>query len=40
MLVFSSGGYRFGDFCRIGAPLDALLWIAGSLLIPLLWPLQ
>ena len=40
MLVFSSGGYRFGDFCRVGAPLDALLWIAGSLLIPLLWPLR
>jgi len=40
MLVFSSGGYRFGDFARAGMPLDLLLWVAGSFLIPLFWPLH
>lgn len=38
LLVYNAGGYRFADFCRIGIPLTILLWILGSLLIPLIWP--
>jgi len=37
MLVYGPGGYRFRDFVRAGLPLDILLWIAGSLLIPVFW---
>jgi len=37
MLVYGAGGYRFSDFCRVGIPLDILLWIVGSLTIPLIW---
>ena len=37
MLVYGPGGYKFRDFVRVGLPLDILLWIAGSLLIPLFW---
>lgn len=37
MLVYGPGGYRFRDFVRVGLPLDILLWIAGSLLIPVFW---
>lgn len=40
MLVYGPGGYRFSDFFRVGAPLDVLLWITGSLCIPLLWPIR
>ena len=36
--VFGAGGYRFSDFPKIGAPLNILLWIAASILIPIFWP--
>ena len=38
MMVYGPGGYRFGDFIRIGLPLNLLLWIVCVALIPLLWP--
>ncbi len=37
-LVMGPGGYRFSDFIRTGAPLNLLVWIFGSLLIPWLLP--
>ncbi|MEE3158228.1 MAG: SLC13 family permease, partial [Pseudomonadota bacterium] len=37
--VYSAGGYRFADFMRIGVPLNLIMWAAGSLIIPLIWPL-
>jgi len=37
--VYSAGGYRFADFMRIGVPLNLIMWAAGSLIIPLVWPL-
>ena len=37
--VYSAGGYRFTDFMRIGAPLNLIMWAAGSLIIPLIRPL-
>ncbi len=36
--VFGAGGYRFMDFPRVGAPLNFILWIAASILIPVFWP--
>ncbi|MCG6156549.1 SLC13 family permease [Rubinisphaera margarita] len=38
MMVYGPGGYRFGDFVRIGTPLNLLLWITAIFLIPLFWP--
>ncbi|MDR4506222.1 MAG: SLC13 family permease [Candidatus Scalindua sp.] len=38
MMVYGPGGYRFSDFLRIGGPLNAILWIAAVILIPLFWP--
>jgi di/tricarboxylate transporter len=38
MLVYGPGGYRFTDYLRVGIPLNILLGIAASLLIPLIWP--
>ncbi len=37
-LVYSAGNYRFGDFARLGVPMNLLTWAASSLLIPLFWP--
>ena len=38
MLVYGPGGYRFTDYMRVGIPLNILLGITASLLIPLIWP--
>jgi di/tricarboxylate transporter len=39
MLVYGPGGYSFGDFLRIGVPLNLSLGIVVCLTIPLIWPL-
>lgn len=38
-LVYSAGNYRFGDFARLGVPMNLLVWVSASVLIPLFWPL-
>ena len=38
-LVYAAGGYRFTDFVRVGLPLNLLLWIVASFILPLFWPL-
>ncbi|SIP86590.1 Di-and tricarboxylate transporter [Paracoccus thiocyanatus] len=37
-LVMGPGGYRFGDYARLGAPLSALVVLAGVPLILWTWP--
>jgi di/tricarboxylate transporter len=37
-LVMGPGGYRFGDYWRLGLPLSLLVVAVGVLLIPLVWP--
>ncbi len=39
MLVFGPGGYKFGDYARLGAPLSVLVLLVGTPLILLVWPL-
>ena len=38
-LVMGPGGYRFGDYARLGAPLTLLVLVIGSPLIAWFWPL-
>ncbi|EAQ80709.1 SLC13 family permease [Blastopirellula marina] len=38
MLVYGPGGYRFGDFLKVGAPLNILLGVIAVILIPWIWP--
>jgi di/tricarboxylate transporter len=39
LLVMGPGGYRFGDYWRLGLPLSLLVLVLGTLLITLTWPL-
>ncbi len=38
MLVYGPGGYKFTDYMRVGIPLNIILGITASLLIPVIWP--
>jgi di/tricarboxylate transporter len=38
LLVYGPGGYRFGDFVRVGAPLTLACAAIVVLIAPLLWP--
>lgn len=38
-LVYNAGNYRFTDFARLGIPMNLLVWVVASALIPLFWPL-
>ena len=39
ILVMGPGGYRFGDYLKLGLPLTVVVFIVVMLLLPLLWPL-
>jgi di/tricarboxylate transporter len=38
MMVYGPGGYRFNDFMRVGIPLNLLMWVVATALVPLAWP--
>ena len=39
LLVYSSGGYRFMDFVRVGVPLVFIMWLATTAVLPIFFPL-
>jgi di/tricarboxylate transporter len=39
-LVWSMGGYRYGDFARLGAPLTLAVIVVTVLLVPVFFPLH
>ena len=38
LLVYGPGGYRFSDYLKLGLPLNLMVLILGSMLIPVIWP--
>jgi di/tricarboxylate transporter len=38
LMVYGPGGYRFGDYARVGAPLTLLLGAVSLAIIPRVWP--
>lgn len=40
IMVYGPGGYRFGDFVRLGLPLAVLVAAATVGLVPIFWPLR
>lgn len=38
MMVMGPGGYRFGDYWRLGLPLLAVSFVVAVFLVPLIWP--
>jgi di/tricarboxylate transporter len=38
VLVMGPGGYRFGDYFKVGLPLDLLVCAVTLLVVPLVWP--
>ena len=40
LLVMGPGGYRFGDYWRLGLPLSCIVVVCGTLLIVRAWPLH
>ena len=38
-LVMGPGGYRFGDYWKLGLPLSIIVVVVGTALIPWVWPL-
>ena len=37
-MIYGPGQYRFGDFVRVGGPLNVIFWIVATVLIPVFWP--
>ena len=40
LLVYGPGSYRFGDYIKLGIPLNLLVILMAAWLIPLCWPLR
>jgi di/tricarboxylate transporter len=38
-LVYHAGGYEFKDFLKVGVPMNILMWMVASIVIPLYWGL-
>lgn len=37
LMVYGPGGYKLGDFIRVGLPLNILIGVVGMIIIPLVW---
>ena len=37
-MIYAPGNYRFTDFLKVGTPLNIIIWLAASFIIPLFFP--
>jgi di/tricarboxylate transporter len=37
LMVYGPGGYRFSDYFKLGIPLNLIVVVMGTLLIPVFW---
>ncbi|MFZ4530204.1 MAG: SLC13 family permease [Alsobacter sp.] len=40
LMVMGPGGYRFGDYWRLGLPLMGLYFVVAVFLVPMIWPFE
>lgn len=38
LMVMGPGGYRFGDYWKLGLPLLLLFLVVATFLVPVFWP--
>jgi len=38
LMVYGPGGYRLGDFLKMGVPMNLLMWAVTCTLAPMIWP--
>jgi di/tricarboxylate transporter len=38
VLIMGPGGYRFGDYMRVGLPLNILVFAVAMIVVPIFWP--
>ena len=39
-LIYGPGQYRFADFLKVGTPLNIIIWLAATILIPYFWSVE
>jgi di/tricarboxylate transporter len=39
VLIMGPGGYRFGDYIKVGLPLTLVVLVIALTVLPLVWPL-
>jgi di/tricarboxylate transporter len=38
LLVYGPGSYKFADYLKLGIPLNIMVVVLGTLLVPIIWP--